>query len=227
MDAVRKRILAVIRDRNLDLKAVSLEIGKNHAYLQQFIHRGIPAKLPEPVRLRLSEVLGISEDELGAPGRAQMAMGAKAAASDMVEEVDLTAGLGGGGLAMVEREGEMMTFEVIRDLWRLPTWVLNRFNAQSGHIKAFACQGDSMAPTIDDGDVVFADIRHQVPSPPGVYVLADEFGGVVVKRLEVISRPRDETVTVRIMSDNPRHAPRELNLDEIKIVGRYVGRFTT
>jgi phage repressor protein C with HTH and peptisase S24 domain len=83
-----------------------------------------------------------------------------------------------------------------------------------------------MTPTIEDGDVVFVDTRHRVPSPPGIYALADEFGGVVVKRLEVTSRPGDEMITVQISSDNPRHSTRELNLDEIQIVGRYIGRFT-
>jgi hypothetical protein len=33
-------------------------------------------------------------------------------------------------------------------------------------------------------------------------------------------------VTVKIISDNPRHSERELTLDEINIVGRYIGRFT-
>jgi phage repressor protein C with HTH and peptisase S24 domain len=83
-----------------------------------------------------------------------------------------------------------------------------------------------MLPTIVGGDVVFADTRHRVPSPPGIYVLADQFGGVVVKRLEVISRPSEDPVQVRIISDNPRHSPQELTLDEINIIGKYVGRFT-
>jgi len=95
---------------------------------------------------------------------------------DLVDEIDVIAGLGGGGLALIEANGDFSA-EVVRDFWRLPPWVLNRFNAQPGNIKAFPSQGDSMEPTIEDGDVVFADIRHRVPSPPGLYVLADEFGG--------------------------------------------------
>lgn len=154
----------------------------------------------------------------------------KAPVADRIDEIDVTAGLGGGGLAVLEQTSNDhgMTFaaEVVRDFWRLPTWVLNRFNAQASHIKAFPAQGDSMEPTIDDGDVVFVDTRHRVPSPPGVYALADEFGGVVVKRLEVVSRPREDPVVVRILSDNSRHSPRELTLDEITIIGRYIGRFT-
>lgn len=153
----------------------------------------------------------------------------QAARSDLVNEIDLVAGLGGGGLATIEndsRNGITFSKEVVRDYWRLPDWMLNRMNAKAQHIAAFPSQGDSMTPTINDGDVVFVDTRHRVPSPPGIYALADEFGGVVVKRLEVTSRPGDETVTVRVSSDNPHHRERELTLAEIHIIGRYIGRFT-
>jgi len=148
---------------------------------------------------------------------------------DFIDEVDVHAGMGGGGLSIIENtteNGFQFAAEAIRDHWRLPDYVLNRFNARPQHIKAFQADGDSMLPTIVGGDVVFADTRHRVPSPPGVYVLADQFGGVVVKRLEVISRPSEDPVQVRIISDNPRHSPQELTLDEINIIGKYVGRFT-
>lgn len=166
----------------------------------------------------------ISDDEMERP-----AQEAKPVGSNFVPEIDLIAGLGGGGLAAVEvssSNGITFAREVVRDHWRLPDWMLNRLNVKAGHIAAFPCQGDSMTPTIDDGDVVFIDTRHRVPSPPGIYALADEFGSVVVKRLEVTSRPTDENVTVSVASDNPRHMTRELNLSEIHILGRYVGRFT-
>lgn len=149
--------------------------------------------------------------------------------ADQIDEIDVTGGLGGGGISvadMTAENGISFHSEAIRDFWRLPDWMLNRFNARPQHIKAFPTRGDSMSPTIADGDVVFVDTRHRVPSPPGIYVLADEFGGVVVKRLEVTSRPSDETITVRISSDNQLHRDRELTLDEIHIIGRYVGRFT-
>lgn len=148
---------------------------------------------------------------------------------DLIDEVNVITGLGGGGLSIIENTSEngiAFSTEAVRDHWRIPTYILARFNALPRHIKAFPAQGDSMSPTIEDGDVVFADTRHRVPSPPGIYVLADEFGGVVTKRLEVTSRPREDVVKVRISSDNPHHNDRELTLDEINIIGRYVGRFT-
>lgn len=150
--------------------------------------------------------------------------------NDVIPEIDVTAGLGGGGLTLLEQGGSSngMTFsrEVVRDHWRLPGWVMARMGAKVSHVAAFPVQGDSMLPTLEDGDVIFVDTRHRVPSPPGIYALADEFGGVVVKRLEVVSRPGAEEVIVSVISDNERHKPRELMLSEMAIIGRYVGRFT-
>ena len=38
----------------------SERIGRNHAYLQQFFERGVPATLPEGVRERLASLLGVT-----------------------------------------------------------------------------------------------------------------------------------------------------------------------
>jgi transcriptional regulator with XRE-family HTH domain len=225
MDRIRKLIEGRRIERNLDYKELSAALGKNHAYVQQYVKRGIPAELKHKDLQKLAELLDLEHELLGAEGGHPQAPGS----SGTIDEIDVTAGLGGGGLSIIENTTENgITFhrEAVRDVWRLPEWMLSRFNAQPQHIKAFPSRGDSMLPTINDGDVVFVDTRHRVPSPPGIYCLADEFGGVVVKRLEVISRPQEDPVMVRVSSDNTRHRDRELTLDEIQIIGMYVGRFT-
>ena len=227
-DPVRKRIRQLIGDKNLDMKSLSLALGKNHAYLQQYLERGIPKELNERSRLLLAEQLGVDETELGGPQGPRPGRPA-AGAQEQIPEIDVHAGAGGGGFTALEsHSANGMTFsrEVVRDHWRLPDWLLYSLNAKSGNLAAFPVQGDSMSPTLLDGDVVFVDTRIRQPSPPGLFVLADEFGGVIVKRLEVSSGPGDEDIMVRVGSDNPHHMTKELRLDEISIVGRYVGRFT-
>jgi phage repressor protein C with HTH and peptisase S24 domain len=64
MDAVRKLILDRVADKQTNLAEVSRKIGKNHAYLQQFINRGVPAELPEKVRRALAPALDVSESSL-------------------------------------------------------------------------------------------------------------------------------------------------------------------
>lgn len=149
--------------------------------------------------------------------------------NDAIPEIDVIGGMGGGGFANLEvaaKNGISFAKESIRDYWRLPPWVTSRLNVTHDTLAAFPVQGDSMDPTLSDGDVIFIDTRHRVPSPPGLYALADEFGGVIVKRLEVTSRPGEDNIRVSVISDNERHKTRELLLNEIHIIGRYVGRFT-
>lgn len=64
MDSVRELIVKLLDDKKITLKAASLGVGKNEAYMQQFIHRGSPVKLPEDVRLALAEILGVDESRL-------------------------------------------------------------------------------------------------------------------------------------------------------------------
>src|SRR3954469_16702289 len=60
-----------LRDRlaraGLSMKEASERIGRNHAYLQQFLERGVPVKLPEDVRERLAPILGVAPDQLRTP----------------------------------------------------------------------------------------------------------------------------------------------------------------
>jgi phage repressor protein C with HTH and peptisase S24 domain len=67
MDAVRKLILEKIAERDTNMAEVSRRIGKNHAYLQQFIYRNVNQDLPERTRLALSEALGVNESDLKPP----------------------------------------------------------------------------------------------------------------------------------------------------------------
>lgn len=61
---VRKLILEKLEEKGLTMSEASLKIGKNHAYLQQFLKRGFPLELPEKSRIPLAELLGLSEDQL-------------------------------------------------------------------------------------------------------------------------------------------------------------------
>lgn len=79
--------------------------------------------------------------------------------------------------------------------------------------------GDSMQPTLLNGDRVLVDTGRRNPSPPGIFALWDGMG-TIVKRVEHIHG--SQPPTVRIISDNPVHRPYERTLDEANIVGRVV-----
>lgn len=64
LDAVRQLIVDRLKEMGATMKAASLAIGRNHAYLQQFIERGSPAELSERNRLNLAAFLQIDERRL-------------------------------------------------------------------------------------------------------------------------------------------------------------------
>ena len=80
-----------------------------------------------------------------------------------------------------------------------------------------------MEPRLFEGDRVFIDLRYTTPSPEGIFALWDGFG-LVIKRLQIVRG--SEPIRVRVISANPSYEPYEAALDEIRIIGRFAGRFT-
>lgn len=82
LDPIRIAIISHLERLGLDMKQVSRQIGKNPAYLQQYIRRGIPRDLPEDVREALAPLLGVPVDSLR--GRTGGKGGPKPAAPDAI-----------------------------------------------------------------------------------------------------------------------------------------------
>lgn len=151
--------------------------------------------------------------------------------ADSSAQIDVTAGMGGGGLTIVSegvpgRSGMTFAAEHVSDYWRLPGPVLSSLGgAKAADIIFIPVQGDSMLPTLHEGDVVVVDTRHRWPSPDGIYALNDAFGGIVVKRLEVVTRPGDDEQMVDVISDNERHPRKTWRVEDLRIVGRVLRKF--
>lgn len=64
---VRKLILDRLQELDLGMAEVSIRLGRNETYLQQFLKRGSPRELHERDRIRLAEILSVSEDQLRGP----------------------------------------------------------------------------------------------------------------------------------------------------------------
>jgi len=64
MDAQRSALLRAVKDRKESLASLSRSLGKNAAYLQQYINRGSPQRLPIKEARYLARRLGISLSEL-------------------------------------------------------------------------------------------------------------------------------------------------------------------
>jgi hypothetical protein len=67
LDPVRALVLQLVAEKGADLAQVSRAIGKNHAYLQQFLKRGKPRLLPEVVRENLGRYFGVDPNRFRSP----------------------------------------------------------------------------------------------------------------------------------------------------------------
>jgi SOS-response transcriptional repressor LexA len=159
MDAARKLLVDTLARRpDLDLKNLSLTIGRNHAYLQQYLMRGSPRELPEAARHGLAPLLGVSPDDLrstAAPlgGRLEgdrRGTGSLRAA-DRADLPVYASAEGGSGI--------IITSEPI-DFIRRPEPLLS---VRDG----YACYviGDSMSPAYEQGDLLL--VHPGRPARPG------------------------------------------------------------
>ncbi len=216
-DESRGRLLAAILATGRDLKSVSLEIGRNHAYLQQYVVRGVPSELSASNREQLIEMLGRDWDQrptrTANGGKARMMVGS-------ISEMNVRASAGGG---------QIIDYEDTNGSWSFPReWLRHELRAAPPDLRIITIDGDSMmsdpqkASDLDPGDKVIVNVADLRPTPPGVFILHDGVG-LVAKRIEVIAG--SDPATLRIMSNNDRYQTYERTVDEVKIVGRVVFRF--
>ena len=108
MDAVRQLIAEIIEKRGLDLANVSRAIGMNHAYLHQFINRGVPMKLTERPRERLAEYFGLEPDVLKYEERAREHLGREPDMPSTAESREIAVKTGGKQKPLVNHAGDSL-----------------------------------------------------------------------------------------------------------------------
>ena len=206
----RANLEKLIRENGHDFAALSKMLGKNPAYIQQYIRRGSPKKLDENDRQRLAEFYAVDERLLGAPeGRALPAK--RRYHSDgllRIRQLQVGASAGPGSLADDEF-AESMGFA--------PKW-LRRLGADPANLSLIVVDGDSMAPTLGDGDDIMVD--HAAATRPlrdGIYVLRMD-DVLLVKR---VAMGPSGKLTIR--SDNPQYPDWEdVSPESVNIIGRVV-----
>ena len=220
LDPVRRTLIQLIalRDPPTDLKKASLAIGRNHAYLQQFIQRGTPRRLPEEARHALAAYLGVAESALrdpeDGPGEGEVPPSMDMPRFELpgvaaIPEVNVRAAAGAGALVEAEEDGAR---------WHFPlAWLRHELKARPADLRIVTIDGDSMEPVLMSGDKVLIDLSRTVPSPPGIFVLHDGMG-LLAKQLERL--PNTERLSIR--SANPRYDSYERPAEEVTIIGRVV-----
>lgn len=211
LDAPRRAVLSALTRAGMTLKQGSRALGRNDAYLQQYLYRGSPRRLPEEVRLRLADLTGEKPDSFLDPQLRRL-HGSAAPARLLVPLLDVSAAAGGG------RIGDEAAIE--ETALAFPPMLLRRItSAPTSSLRLISISGDSMVPTLEDGDMVMIDTGRTSPSPPGIFVL-DDGVGLVAKRVDAV--PNSFPQQLRLSSDNPAYSNYQRRIDEVRILGRVV-----
>ena len=214
----RAALEALVRERGEDYASLSRLIGRNSAYIQQFIKRGTPQKLDEEDRRTLAAYLRVPEAVLGGPAEAVVralpaeASGARRAADlVMVPQLDVGASAGPGALAGDERPHARLAFQA--------GWLRELAGGSFAGLSIIRVAGDSMMPTLAHGDDILVD-RGDAGERlrDGIYVLRVE-DALIVKRLAM--NPAGRRFTIR--SDNKDY-PDWMDCDpaSIEVIGRVI-----
>ena len=189
-DDSRKVLERLCTERGEDFAGLSRLLGKNPAYIQQFIRRGTPRRLREDERGKLARYFGISEALLGGPDQPLDAPSGMVA----VARSAVRASAGPGANPADEEAVPYFAFD--------RRWLKVLTGASAENLSMIRVEGDSMSPTLNDGDDILIDRRDATePLRDGIYVLRiDE--RLLVKRLAV--HPMGRLVTVQ--SDNPAYS---------------------
>lgn len=100
--------------------------------------------------------------------------------------------------------------------WIMPLQDFKRLTQTSpDRVKQMQVSGDSMQPTINDGDFILADTSRNVFDVDGIYLIR-MINGLVVKRLQAGLN------AISIISDNPNYKPIEASIGEVKIIGKVI-----
>lgn len=117
-----------------------------------------------------------------------------------IQRLDVRASAGGGAITIHEDTVELLAFQ--------NAWLKERHISPT-KARVLTAKGDSMEPTIRDGDILLVDTSITSVRDNAIYIVV--YGGhVLVKRVNL---KRDGSLI--LISDNDRHPPEEVPLEEV------------
>lgn len=203
-DDGRAALERLIAENGDDYAGLSKLIGRNSAYIQQFIKRGSPKRLPEKERGVLARYFGVDEKLLGG-----LAASAVRLSLRTIPKLDVGASAGPGAMNDAEALAGKIGFD---EKW------LRRLGVDPAHLSLIRVDGDSMAPTLNNGDDIMVDSGAASGAlRDGVHVIRMD-DVLMVKRLA-----KGPAGRLSVLSDNPTY-PDWLDVDgaSVAIIGRVV-----
>lgn len=217
-DAARRRLDQLIQMApGESYSSVSALIGKNHAYIQQYIRCGRPRRLKERDRRRIAAHFGIPESDLWGSDLSDNTPPGLADSPDgmiFIPRFDTHFGTDPEALSDRNLAQEFVPFRqsFLRRLTR----------SSPGKLVLISVAGDSMYPTLADGDEILLDQGETTPHRDAIYAIRMD-RTLQVKRISV----NPVTGHLSIRSDNPLYESwSDCDPANVDILGRviWVGR---
>ena len=207
-DDSRATLERLCAERGESLAGLSRLLGRNDAYIQQFLRKGTPRRLPERERRVLARYFSIPDSMLGGP-EADPAL--ETGELVPVARGAVRASAGPGAVASDAAARPYFAFD--------PRWLRALTASSAARLSMIRVEGDSMAPTLDAGDDILVDLDDTGDRlRDGIYVMrVDDM--LLVKRLAL--HPFGRKVTIQ--SDNPAYPDwPDRGLDEFELIGRVI-----
>ncbi len=202
IDQIRIHIDRLIKEKGKNYRSLSMAIGKNEAYLHQYINKGSPRRLPEQQRRKLAALLDVDEQQLTdikLPKSVETSP--KTAQNTIIEMIS----------PIMDKNGATSTAGFLS----LPaTDISTIFQAPNENIKFTRISGDSMQPTLTDGDYIFIDFAQNHLSGDGLYMIQTA-NTLCVRRIQQI--PSGEAL---LICDNQNYKSVAVSLKKLKILGK-------
>lgn len=205
MDEGREALDRLILERKCTYSGLSRLLGRNISYIQQFMRKGSPRHLDERDRSVLARFFGVDESVLGGPARRS----GPVIELVQVPVLEVEASAGHGALAEMEPKNSQFGFDEM--------WLRKLTASKASSLSIIRVFGDSMEPTLSDGDEVMVDLADgQSRLRDGIYVLRMD-DALNVKRVAIEPQGR----RISVVSDNTSY-PSWPGLERraVNIVGR-------
>lgn len=208
----RGRLQDMARKHGASLAGLSRLIGRNPAYLQQYVARGSPRHLDEPDLRKIAEFLGVSPRVIATRGFEDRRLDTSsekrpALQEDWVEVPRLPLDASAG-------PGAFSAEEISYDTFRFTRRWLREMGLEGADLTAIRVEGDSMEPLLRSGDEIFVDRNKR--QGEGIHVV--RIGDALhVKQVQASAPGR-----IKLISANDAYAPLELAREEIEVIGRVV-----
>ena len=146
MNDARVALERLCAERGEDFAGLSRMLGRNSAYIQQYVRRGVPRRLGEEERRKLARYFGVPETLLGGPPEES------AAANGLltVKRHPVMVSAGPGALVNEELGKPYFAFD--------ERWLKALTPSAASNLSVVRVEGDSMAPTLNAGDDILGDV---------------------------------------------------------------------